>query len=309
MSPLQRKTKREELLEVLKGIDGKDAEPPTDEHLLSLIKPLIPEPIKGDKPTKEEILALVKPLIPKVQDGKTPTDEELRALIVPLIPQVKNGEDGKDGSPDTPDEVVEKVNKAKKKIKSTQIEDLDDRLGSHKKELDRDFKNNIRNIQQRGGPSQLLIKQGGVEKGRAPALNFTNATVTTTGQGDSATINITTTGSGSSPLTTKGDVYTHDSSADTRLAVGNDGEVLTADSASTNGIKWAAVSGGSFSLMVPTGTVDGSNTSFVFTSAPSVIVLDNANIMNKQSSDGTVNWTGTTSITLTQSPNSNIFGF
>ena len=42
-----------------------------------------------------------------------------------------------------------------------------------------------------------------------------------------------------SPLTTKGDVYTYDTS-DQRLGVGSDGEVLTADSAEGTGLKWAA---------------------------------------------------------------------
>jgi hypothetical protein len=46
---------------------------------------------------------------------------------------------------------------------------------------------------------------------------------------------------GSSPLTTKGDVYTYDS-ADARLAVGTNNYVLTADSAQAKGIKWALVS-------------------------------------------------------------------
>lgn len=67
--------------------------------------------------------------------------------------------------------------------------------------------------------------------------------------------------------------------------------------------------GGSFTLLTPTGTVNGTNTTFVFTSAPSVIALDNGSIMNKVSSDSTVNWTGTTTVVLTQAPNFNIFGF
>jgi hypothetical protein len=70
-----------------------------------------------------------------------------------------------------------------------------------------------------------------------------------------------------------------------------------------------SATGTGFSLLVPTGTVNGTNTSFVFSSAPSVIVLDNGNIMNKVSKDGTINWTGTTNVSLTQAPNSNIFGF
>lgn len=50
-------------------------------------------------------------------------------------------------------------------------------------------------------------------------------------------------GSGASPLTTKGDVFVY-GSADARLPVGTDGQVLTADAAQTLGVKWAAASGG-----------------------------------------------------------------
>lgn len=53
----------------------------------------------------------------------------------------------------------------------------------------------------------------------------------------------TVSGGGVSPLTTKGDVFTHDGSADSRLPAGADGQVLTADAAATNGIKWATPSG------------------------------------------------------------------
>lgn len=67
--------------------------------------------------------------------------------------------------------------------------------------------------------------------------------------------------------------------------------------------------GVSFTVMMPTGTVNGFNTSFTFTTAPSVIVLDNGNAMNKISADGTVNWTGTTSVVLSQAPNFNIYGY
>ena len=46
------------------------------------------------------------------------------------------------------------------------------------------------------------------------------------------------------PLTTKGDVFTF-STVDARLGVGANGTVLTADSAETTGLKWAAPAGGS----------------------------------------------------------------
>ena len=41
-------------------------------------------------------------------------------------------------------------------------------------------------------------------------------------------------------MTTKGDVLSRSSSADVRLGVGTNGHVLTADSAETSGLKWAA---------------------------------------------------------------------
>lgn len=70
-----------------------------------------------------------------------------------------------------------------------------------------------------------------------------------------------------------------------------------------------SATGTAFTVLVPTGTVNGTNTLFTFTIAPSVIVLDNMNVMNKVSSDTTVNWTGTTNVTLTQPPNFNIYGY
>src|ERR1041384_8394749 len=48
---------------------------------------------------------------------------------------------------------------------------------------------------------------------------------------------------GASPLTTKGDLFGH-STVDARIPVGADGTGLTADSAQTLGVKWAAGAGG-----------------------------------------------------------------
>lgn len=61
--------------------------------------------------------------------------------------------------------------------------------------------------------------------------------------------------------------------------------------------------------MVPTGTVDGSNQVFVFSSAPSVIVVDDARVMNKTGKDGNGNWTGTTTVTMQVAPTFNIYGY
>ena len=58
----------------------------------------------------------------------------------------------------------------------------------------------------------------------------------------------TAVGGGSSPLTTKGDLYTF-STVDARLGVGANGTVLTADSAESTGLKWATPSSGALTLI------------------------------------------------------------
>lgn len=55
-------------------------------------------------------------------------------------------------------------------------------------------------------------------------------------------------GSVSSPLTTKGDVYTRSASADARLGVGTNGQVLSADSTASTGLKWIDAPAGSSPL-------------------------------------------------------------
>lgn len=67
-----------------------------------------------------------------------------------------------------------------------------------------------------------------------------------------------------SPLTTKGDVYTF-STADARLAVGANDTVLTADSSTATGLKWATPAAGGMTL-ISTTTLSG--TSVSLTSIP-----------------------------------------
>lgn len=55
------------------------------------------------------------------------------------------------------------------------------------------------------------------------------------------------------------------------------------------------------------GVVNGTNQIFTWATAPSVIVVDQGRPMQKVSSDGTVNWTGTTTTTVAVAPNSDIF--
>ena len=62
-------------------------------------------------------------------------------------------------------------------------------------------------------------------------------------------------GSGSLPLTAKGDLVTRNNSANVRLGVGADNLVLTADSGEASGLKWSAVAG-TGDVVGPAGATD-----------------------------------------------------
>jgi hypothetical protein len=65
---------------------------------------------------------------------------------------------------------------------------------------------------------------------------------------------------------------------------------------------------GGSGFQIPTsGPVDGSNKTFIWATAPNVIVVDQGRAMQQTSSDGTVNWTGTTTTVLTNAPNNDIY--
>lgn len=71
----------------------------------------------------------------------------------------------------------------------------------------------------------------------------------------------------------------------------------------------SVVGGGTFTVLVPVGLVNSINQVFIFSLAPQVIVVDQGRVMRQISSDGNINWTGTTNIILQIAPTTDIYGY
>jgi len=242
----------------IEDIRGHKGDSPSEEYLLSLIKPLIPEPLK---PSREELLALIKPLIPKVEDGHTPTKSELLSLITPLIPTTeellelieplipppipgKPGQDGKDADIKPLEENVEKLSELFNELRT-------------------DVKKGIYNKTTIGwGAHPIRIEDDGslIDK-NARTLNFTGGTITRSSDGkinvplgtpafidaisDTATVNLDVTGTtlsatvlpagvdhNSTANLTVGDVHTQYAFLGGRVS----GQTLTGGTAASNNL-------------------------------------------------------------------------
>ncbi len=102
-------------------------------------------------------------------------------------------------------------------------------------------------------------------------------------------------GGGSSPLTTKGDVYGF-SASNARIPIGTDGQVLTADSTQGLGLKWATASGSG--TVTTTGSPANGNLT-KFTGATSI---SNGNLSGDVTTSGTLVTTIASSVGLAGSP-------
>ena len=193
-------------------IKGADGHTPTEEELIAIIEPLIPEVEDGHTPTDEELIALIKPLIPKVENGKTPTVSELLSLIKPLIPKVKDGETPTDSrlislitplisklTPEvTGEEIVNKVNALHTDDEKLKID------ASHIKNLPKAVSSEVKRLH-RGGQKITTKDEGTTLTAETTSYNFVGSGVSATASGNEVTVTITS-GAGGSWLTPTGTV-------------------------------------------------------------------------------------------------------
>lgn len=233
--------------------------------------------IPGEKPTSAELLALIRPLLPEVKDGKTPTPEEVAAIVQRYLVQPQNG---KDGISPTSDEIATKLVASKKLLRY-----LDKRIKSE--------------VQTKEAQTELnqedIIEQVVTELEKRDTVINTKKI-----EGRFAEIR--------NQIAQKSEAYNPPAGSKR-----GGGDTVVAGTGVTitntrNGNKQISASGGAGFQAPTSGAVDGSNTIFVWATAPNVIVVDGGRSMQRVSSDGTVNWTvvGTTT-TLTIAPNFDIY--
>lgn len=160
-----------------------------------------------------------------------------------------------------------------------------------------------------GSGAALTVTDGSTTVNNVNDLIFSGATVTNAG-GGGVIIAVTGTGGGTvtSVTSANGNATVANTTTTPIITIVSAPKLQTART--INGVSFDGTSNitiAANNYQQPTGTVNGTNNVFVFTTAPNVISVDGVT-RQKVSSDGTVNWTGTTIVTLNQVPNNDVFG-
>lgn len=213
-------------------------------------------------------------------DGMTPikgvdyfTDEEIDNITLDVLSQVPQSKDS------TGEEIINKINDVNSDVK-----------------IDASHIKNLPEVTQTVIREQMHV--GGFE---TPIKGGSNITVTKDAFG-AYVITGSASGGGhtiqdeGTPLTQRTNLNFVGAGVTVTDDSGNDATIITISTSA--GAGYQAVTGGS---------VNGSNTVFTWAVAPNAISVDGV-ILRKTASDGTANWSGTTSTTLSVAPNFDIFG-
>lgn len=211
-----------------------------------------------------------------------------------------NGVNGKDGSPDTPEEVVEKVNLSSTKIRRNKVEGLD--------EMEKNIDDKLQRF--RGGTifggRGVHLYTDSIKRGLANTLNIkagTGVTITYDHANGQNNVTFSATGGGVvDSVNGQTGVVVLDA-AD----VGADpaGSAATAES-NANAYTDTQIAGitGGYTVETPSGTVDGSNTTFTVSAVPVYIVVDGITLF-----DGAGYTIATLTLTLDNAPQQFIRSF
>lgn len=244
---------KNKILKMLTPIKGEHYFTKEDiDELVSLIVPLS-KPKKGvDYFTKDEIKEFLRKVTPV--KGKDYFDGVPGYTPIKGVDYFDN--EGKDGQGPSIDEILNKLNSTPNSIEIKSIKGLESEVQT----LVSKFKTTALSSKKGGGFSNIYSAGSLVSNGLT-GLNFTGSGVASVTKNTSTgIITVDITGGGSaSPLTTKGDIYTF-TTADARLGVGANGEVLSADSTEPTGLKWIALAGGGDMVLAANQTVSGLKT-------------------------------------------------
>lgn len=186
--------------------------------------------------------------------------------------------------PQTPDETVDKVNASDKAIQQDRVENLQKDLSE------------IRNIAVANSVPVTTSFFNGL---RAKNLNIIGGTVSQSGD----TVNVTVSSGGGHTIQDEGVPLTQRSN----LNFVGAGVTVTDDAGNNATVVTVSTSAGAGYQVPSSGAVNGTNKVFVWAVAPNAIVVDGVSL-RKTASDGTVNWTGTTTTTLLIAPNFDTYG-